>query len=255
MSDLKRKRVRGSPLSETDDSLLWEAPWLDSDTALEVMAAAGGKPMADLMGTPAEQKEHLKRVAETLKQAGKRGFQAGYKRPAKSLQWLAQLLGKDARTVRRYCELGLVPGAWRTTGGHWRVRRGTKTVKQVRRAIEAFARRSKTAWERKAEKGRRRTERTAKAVHVAYTFARTAGLYTDKEFARNAAIPEKAKKAGSEPLQRRTLLFTAAQVLRQTDSRIPAGKLASLLGVSRATLFRRYSAKEIKEARLAAQPS
>jgi hypothetical protein len=36
---------------------------------------------------------------------------------------IALLLGKDARTVRRWCEKGFVPGAARTDGGHWRVAR------------------------------------------------------------------------------------------------------------------------------------
>ncbi len=30
------------------------------------------------------------------------------------------LLGKDVATVRRWCERGFIPGAYRTAGGHWR---------------------------------------------------------------------------------------------------------------------------------------
>lgn len=35
---------------------------------------------------------------------------------------IAPYLEKDPRTLRRWCELGLVPGARRTRGGHWRIR-------------------------------------------------------------------------------------------------------------------------------------
>ncbi len=35
---------------------------------------------------------------------------------------IAPYLEKDARTLRRWCEMDLVPGARRTRGGHWRIR-------------------------------------------------------------------------------------------------------------------------------------
>lgn len=37
------------------------------------------------------------------------------------LSQIAPFLEKDARSLRRWCELGHVPGAYRSRGGHWRV--------------------------------------------------------------------------------------------------------------------------------------
>jgi hypothetical protein len=39
-----------------------------------------------------------------------------------SLAEVAKFAGKDARTVRRWCEKGFFSGAWQTAGGHWRIR-------------------------------------------------------------------------------------------------------------------------------------
>jgi len=35
---------------------------------------------------------------------------------------VADVAGKDARTIRRWCAAGVVPGAVQTPGGHWRIR-------------------------------------------------------------------------------------------------------------------------------------
>lgn len=37
------------------------------------------------------------------------------------LSKVAPFIEKDARTLRRWCEAGLVPGAYRSEGGHWRI--------------------------------------------------------------------------------------------------------------------------------------
>jgi hypothetical protein len=38
------------------------------------------------------------------------------------LRSIALMLGKDLRTIRRWCARGYIPGAYRTKGGHWRIR-------------------------------------------------------------------------------------------------------------------------------------
>jgi hypothetical protein len=35
---------------------------------------------------------------------------------------VAELARKDARTLRRWCIAGVVPGAWKSPGGHWRIK-------------------------------------------------------------------------------------------------------------------------------------
>ena len=44
-----------------------------------------------------------------------------FERFKSSLGYVAQLLEKNPRTIRRWCESGLIPGAYRTGGGQWRV--------------------------------------------------------------------------------------------------------------------------------------
>lgn len=41
-----------------------------------------------------------------------------------SLSKLADAIGKSQRTLRRYCELGLVPDAYQRKSGHWKIRKG-----------------------------------------------------------------------------------------------------------------------------------
>lgn len=47
----------------------------------------------------------------------------------------ATALNKSERQVRRYCKLGLVPGAFRTPGGHWRVPKDENTVAMTKANI------------------------------------------------------------------------------------------------------------------------
>jgi hypothetical protein len=39
-----------------------------------------------------------------------------------SLSKVAPYLGKDARTIRRWCERSIIPNAFQTKGGHWRIK-------------------------------------------------------------------------------------------------------------------------------------
>jgi|GEM_PF-3816364 len=48
---------------------------------------------------------------------------------------IAPFIEKDARTLRRWCEAGLVPGAYRSEGGHWRI--SGKSLQDVIRGILA----------------------------------------------------------------------------------------------------------------------
>jgi hypothetical protein len=59
-----------------------------------------------------------------------------------SLEFLALALGKSSRTVRRYCEQGIIPKKHcsRTNGGHWRVNHGKDIVTAVKKAIKDFER-------------------------------------------------------------------------------------------------------------------
>lgn len=58
-----------------------------------------------------------------------------------TLSKAAPLFFKDARTLRRWCEKGLVPGAYRTKGGHWRIR--AKSPQSIKPRVNGFARMGK----------------------------------------------------------------------------------------------------------------
>lgn len=252
MSDIKPK----PPLVDFNGMLLVDKPWLDDSTAMELLASCGGK-LVPGMGDdhPANLKAHARLHAEMQKKLGRRVPNPGWKRPAKSLEWLARRLRKTARTVRRYCENGLVPGAFRTPKGHWRVNYNLQLVEAVRRAIEKFERNSKNKPGYVAKRANPSGRRLGKAVmdaELAYALARTAGAYTDEDERMQKKLPNWALGAAHKK-RRLTLLVAVAKHLAKDDGIVTANALASALRISRATLFRLYSAKEMREAKMAAQ--
>jgi hypothetical protein len=54
-----------------------------------------------------------------------------------SLRFLAAELGKTSKQVTRYWDLGLIPGIYRTSGGHRRIEYGNDTVNHVRLVLQA----------------------------------------------------------------------------------------------------------------------
>ena len=51
---------------------------------------------------------------------------------------IASIIGKNARTIRRWCQLGFVKGARRSRGGHWSVRVGLGTKDQRMISLRAL---------------------------------------------------------------------------------------------------------------------
>ena len=70
---------------------------------------------------------------------------------------IALVTGKKERTIRRWCALGFVPGAYQTRGKHWRVRTHdlVATVREARRRVAGFARRPKGFADSAADVARR----------------------------------------------------------------------------------------------------
>lgn len=169
--------------------------------------------------------------------------------PVKSLQWLVDRLGKSARTVRRWCELGLIPGAVRTKGGHWRVRCSAKIVAKVRRAVDGFARR------RFGAKRRRRDDATADAIlFEAHKLGslKLAGrnLMPEDDQSWPKADLELDKRRLEAVSQRsdKALLQLAVKRLAMLEREATATSLARELEISRATLYRRFSVSDIRKA-------
>ena len=82
----------------------------------------------------AEQFKVIVRAAKDIQELADRHRRVG------SLKYLAFILCKSERQIREYCKAGIVPGAYQTAGGHWRIDYQADTVKRVRAAIGEFAR-------------------------------------------------------------------------------------------------------------------
>jgi len=189
-----------------------------------------------------------------------------------SLLEVAKSLGKNPRTIRRWCERGFVPGAYRTKGRHWRIRKLTmKTLAIIQERVASFARRRSPQPEYLREiynnitaslmlgKGGTIKETllphelvlaahglTFKTIFTEHLPEELHTLIFDTPLS-EAISPEIIK--GSQ--QKVAMLHVAARAIL---SRSPSGKgltaklLAEELNFSRATLYRRYETSEIKHA-------
>jgi transcriptional regulator GlxA family with amidase domain len=167
-----------------------------------------------------------------------------------SLPELARRLEKSPRTIRRWCERGLVPGAYRTTGGHWRIADApADLVKTASEAAKGFAR--KRAAKGSFQKFGERITQWAKEI---------------QRLLRPHLAPGEAvlEMLAGQPAESRRLLFEipinsattrtqgiASLMISTGDFEPSAQAIARKLGVSRRTVYRRYG-RELRKARLAA---
>jgi hypothetical protein len=231
MSDSEHKTgVEKFVINDGYGDLLRNKPWLDPAAAAKAGSLMGIRPIIFWKSKdPRDQGlltiDNFKRQKPSV--------------PAKSLQWLALRLKKSTRTVKRYCELGLVPGAWRTNGetGHWRVPHGNKTVIAVRRRIKQFARDHARAWENKRRKSLDRLESLAR---VAYQLATSADdLFPGEETGKDGLSP--LVKRAAQMKEREAELMVAARWLAMKQLPMTATALAKEMKISRATLYRLFS--------------
>ena len=189
-----------------------------------------------------------------------------------SLLEVAKSLGKNPRTIRRWCERRFVPGAYRTKGGHWRIRKMTlKTVTIIQNRVSSFARRRSPQPEYLREIYNKitallllRKGGTIQETLRAHALVLAAHGLTDKtiftehlpEELRTLIFDTPLSQAISPEIirgsqQKVAVLHVAARAIL---SRSPSGKgltaklLAKELNFSRATLYRRYETSEIKHA-------
>lgn len=97
---------------------------------------------------------------------------------------IAPFIEKDARTLRRWCEAGLVPGAFQSAGGHWRI--SGKSLQDVIRGILAV----------KPKFSRRRSE-SAYPSGLGFTIYREQGMTP-----RQAWKAQHSKLGAQEMIQR-----------------------------------------------------
>jgi hypothetical protein len=197
---------------------------------------------------PATRKTHQleagRRTNEFIRKHERPAKKQPWKLPRKSLHWLAVELEKTSRQVRRYCEQGLVPGAYRTKGGHWRVRCGRRTLVMVQRNIRDFTRKSWTHSERRFSRERAEAETTRRKMNVAKALNQMSGMK-----------PKDAIKAAQREEYRTRLVLATNQIYR-AEQPLTAKSIANHLGISRASLYRFFSADAIRASiRVAREPA
>jgi hypothetical protein len=195
--------------------------------------------------------------------------------PARSLQWLALALEKSPRTVRRYCELGLVLGARQTKGGHWRVTAGRRILAAVRKAIHDFERHRYTVQIPVPLEVRRMIQASqknlpprfdyaalkkplrAKAILRTWDYLCRANGYDPDAMAAGrygkdvqVDLSQRAVGAVRDLAERRPfdlLAATAVAAIRRRQGwRITRQNIARELGVSRSSLYRNISKEDIR---------
>jgi len=162
---------------------------------------------------------------------------------------------KDPRTIRRWCEKGYFPTAYQTKGGHWRI-----PIEYLRRSP------LRPSGPIRLPKRLYGTKDYKRLRSLLQKVAKTAGIAAIFEMARRgipmmALLKSKGKKISNKSLEtalsvvqslkdREAKLLAAADLIRgQTPKqKLSAGKLARFIGISRATLYRRYGSRVIQRA-------
>jgi hypothetical protein len=246
------------PVCAVDTELLINEPWFDPKAAGRLLASAGVEP---IISSKTEAKRFDDAFQKSLLVLGKRRRKRHL--APKSLVWLASLLGNSPKTIRRYCEKGIVLGAFRTEGGHWRVSLSRKNVAAVRQAIADFERSPKS--NRSEKEGL--CESNSKAHYMKALLLARNNLFPEdvevdyERLLYGAGLPENffepaALRPGSEkgivdavekalPF---TILMVAARRLRMKGRHPTSANLAAEIGISRRSLYRRYSSHQIKVA-------
>ncbi len=176
---------------------------------------------------------------------------------SRGLQWAAVVFDKDPRTIRRWCEDGVFPGAFRTKGGHWRV--PIQVVEEVRQKHpKGRGRASRTLWGTRQWKELKRFLDDFDRVggDILSWIAATQGM-APSEVPPPARIVDHVLRARTLGRTEVARLYTAAIQVQTSDpdGRVRTAKLASALRIHTATLYRRYGAERIREAiRLAEGP-
>ncbi len=275
MSDLEHKKNAAfAPLNAVDPCLLQNEPWLDPKAAYRAFCDAGVRPLV-WKATPEERAMGFTWFSAFKSGVGGRSGQ----KPAFSLQRLALLLGKSARTVKRYCEAGLMPSgaAWKTRCGHWRVSKSQTVVRHLRAALTGKTRR-REKYRNESDVIDRLTRRThlAKHLHAATSNqlpeefpSPDSASCSARERAFELGVPldelrrlvraacanafavlipgdDTIRAAGERPKQ--SALFVAARRLGMLGKGRTASALARELGIARSTFYLRHSKREIREA-------
>lgn len=185
------------------------------------------------------------------------------------LLWASAKYHKDPRTIRRWCERGYFPSAYRTEGGHWRIPISATDEAQSR-LPPGFARKPKSIfrsklWREFKDEMRNvfytipilACETEAALRNMAQTEIESAAREKSSDLKpSNEAfgVLDRAHSRGKLDFAR--LCATARRVyLNNPPERLTPRILARALRIGTATLYRRYTAAEIQAAiRAATRP-
>ena len=177
------------------------------------------------------------------------------------LSSISRAFGKSHRTIQRWCEEGIVPGAYRTRGGHWRIR-------SKERAFAALEKRRR-AWGIKLRN--RAGGRYAKAPvpkkslsDIAFEFWQvsnglipgTLDVFTIADKKRRRIIWGNLAKVNKRRFSKRELpaaandpdfvtLFIVAKSLAMSGETPTSPRMADALKISLATFYRKFPADKI----------
>jgi transposase len=189
-----------------------------------------------------------------------------------STQRIAKNLGKSLRTVRRWCELGLIPGAYRKRGGgHWRVRRfRIQEALEVEKRVKGFSRRrspvpmpfsedtqrmirEEMQWQ--SNGGRKKLNEATDLLLAMHGFSKET-LAKEKKTAEQKRILDDtplsmalAPRIWRAAEERHSILHVAATKIlarSHTGKGLNARALAKELKVSRMTLYRKFGKDRIR---------
>jgi hypothetical protein len=178
--------------------------------------------------------------------------------------YLQQCFGICRRTFERWCARGDVPGAYRTRGGHWRVRKASKAMiksfilrpraktrrDQVGRAIISYPLNPSNSY----LLGRIKRENAAIKFTLASYGITEEDIHDPKLHERDAekhyilwekSPPTRHPRAYEAINDSKHALANAAYMIRVNGRKVTMPSLARALRVSVSTLYRRYDRQEI----------
>ena len=247
MSDFER--ILAAPTQEAMEALLW--PW--TKQMLRKWRTSG---LTEQEGYQLLWVWGRVRVVTSGMRQRRREFRFERNGRYRGLQWASLLFGKDVKTIKRWCEKGLFPGATKTTGGHWRI--PPRIVEETWRLHpHGFGRGARTLFGTRIWKEFTKWVLTVFGKRLAESFDLEAAFQdkSELEFSTRPIPPsseaiDRLKVAvdggQSDYLGLRSLARRLYKV--NPERRVNYQLLADALNINPSTLYRRYTKEDVRSA-------
>jgi hypothetical protein len=157
-----------------------------------------------------------------------------------TLSDVSEYFSKDERTIRRWCQLGRVPGAYQTKGGHWRIR--GKDLLCLKPRIDGFARNGAgTAlqkFNRRVKRGSLRAIFVAVDALLSEEHAQGLNDYDDLATAMWDAVNKPPDKEAYESIKKAAVALWTWKAFKRRGS---ISDVAHASGLPRTTFIRHFS--------------